>query len=112
MKNKVLLLAFAAFTLAAIFSVVSNFLTPLSPTSLFAARWIAIATLAVYAFYKRSLAAGIFVAMVIGAAVGHDGPHVAVNLRLISMIFLRLIKTIIAPLLFATLVSGIAATPT
>jgi len=109
MKNKVLLLAFAAFTLAAIFSVVSNFLTPLSPTLLFAARWIAIATLVVYAIYKRSLTAWIFVAMVIGAAVGHDGPHVAVNLRLISMIFLRLIKTIIAPLLFATLVSGIAA---
>jgi len=58
MKNKVLLLAFAAFTLAAIFSVVSNFLTPLSPTLLFAARWIAIATLAVYAFYKRSLRLG------------------------------------------------------
>ena len=109
MKNRVLLLAVAAFTLAAILSVVSNFFTPLSPTLLFAARWIAIATLVVYAIYKRSLTAWIFVAMVIGAAVGHDWPHVAVNLRLITMIFLRLIKTIIAPLLFATLVSGIAA---
>jgi Na+/H+-dicarboxylate symporter len=34
---------------------------------------------------------------------------VAVNFRVVSMIFLRLIKTIIAPLIFATLVSGIAA---
>ena len=109
MKNKVLLLAVGAFMLTAILSVVSNFFTPLAATLLFTIRWIAIVTLVVYAFYKRSLTAWIFVAMVIGAAVGHDWPHVAVNLRLISMIFLRLIKTIIAPLLFATLVSGIAA---
>jgi len=58
--------------------------------------------------YKRSLTTWIFVAMLAGAALGHDWPQVAVNLRVISMIFLRLIKTIIAPLIFATLVSGIA----
>jgi Na+/H+-dicarboxylate symporter len=109
MKNKVLLLAAAAFTLAAILGVVNNFFTPLSATLLFSVRWIAIATLVVYGFYKRSLTAWIFVAMVVGAAIGYDWPHTAVNLRVIGMIFLRLIKTIIAPLLFATLVSGIAA---
>ena len=37
-------------------------------------------------------------------------PNVATNLRVLAMIFLRLIKTIIAPLLFATLVVGIAGT--
>ena len=42
-------------------------------------------------------------------ALGHDWPSLAVNLRVVAQIFLRLIKTIIAPLLFATLVSGIAA---
>jgi Na+/H+-dicarboxylate symporter len=47
--------------------------------------------------------------MVAGAALGHDWPQVAVNLRVLSQIFLRLIKAIIAPLLFATLVSGIAS---
>jgi len=47
--------------------------------------------------------------MLAGAALGHDWPQVAINLRVVSMIFLRLIKTIIAPLIFATLVSGIAA---
>ena len=47
--------------------------------------------------------------MLAGAALGHDWPKLAVNLRVVSMIFLRLIKTIIAPLIFATLVSGIAA---
>src|SRR5439155_6439504 len=44
----------------------------------------------------------------IGAEIGHDWPGVAVNLRVLSLIFLRMIKTIIAPLLFATLVVGIA----
>jgi Na+/H+-dicarboxylate symporter len=109
MKNKVLLLAAAAFTLAAILGVVNNFFTPLSATLLFSVRWIAIATLVVYGFNKHSLTVWIFVAMVAGAAIGYDWPHTAVNLRVVSMIFLRLIKTIIAPLLFATLVSGIAA---
>jgi proton glutamate symport protein len=46
--------------------------------------------------------------MLLGAEIGHDFPNVATNLRVLAMIFLRLIKTIIAPLLFATLVVGIA----
>ena len=46
--------------------------------------------------------------MVIGAEVGHDFPELAVSLRFLSQIFLRLISTIVAPLLFATLVVGIA----
>jgi len=46
--------------------------------------------------------------MVAGAVLGHDFPQVAINLRVLGLIFLRLIRTIVAPLLFATLVSGIA----
>ena len=46
--------------------------------------------------------------MLLGAEIGHDFPNVATHLRVLAMIFLRLIKTIIAPLLFATLVVGIA----
>jgi proton glutamate symport protein len=46
--------------------------------------------------------------MLLGAEFGHDLPSVAVHLQVISKIFLNLIKTIIAPLLFATLVVGIA----
>ena len=46
--------------------------------------------------------------MLLGAALGHDFPQIALNLRVVSAIFLRLIKTVIAPLLFATLVGGIA----
>ena len=109
MKTKSLHLAIATFTLTAIFSVVSHYLTPMPGTLLLALRWISIAALVLYALYKRTLTAWIFVAMVIGAALGHDWPHAALHLRLLSLIFLRLIRTIIAPLLFGTLVSGIAA---
>jgi proton glutamate symport protein len=49
--------------------------------------------------------------MVVGAEVGHDWPETAVAMRLLSQIFIRMIKTIIAPLIFATLVVGIAGHP-
>jgi proton glutamate symport protein len=56
----------------------------------------------------RSLTFWILVAIVAGAVVGHFFPDVAVTLRVVGQIFLRLIRTIVAPLLFATLVVGIA----
>ena len=71
-------------------------------------RWLVVLTLVAYASFRRTLTAWIFVAMLVGASIGHDLPNLAVNLRVLAMIFLRLIKTIIAPLIFATLVVGIA----
>jgi proton glutamate symport protein len=74
-------------------------------------RWLAIAALAVWAARRKSLTIWILVAMVVGAEVGHDFPTVAVSLRVLSQVFLRLIRTIVAPLIFATLVVGIAGHP-
>ena len=71
-------------------------------------RWMAIGAFIGYALYKKSLTTWILISMIIGAEFGYDLPHIAVKMQLISKIFLRLIKTIIAPLLFATLVVGIA----
>ena len=73
-----------------------------------ALRWLAIAALAAFGWRRKSLTLWILIAMVIGAEIGHDWPAVAVQLRILSQIFLRLIRTIVAPLLFATLVVGIA----
>jgi proton glutamate symport protein len=73
-----------------------------------ALRCVAIVLLALFALQRRSLTPWIFVAMVVGAELGFDAPALAISLRVFSDIFLRLIKTIVAPLILATLVTGIA----
>ena len=79
------------------------------PTTLnLAVRWAGLLALIVYGCLRRTLSAWIFIAMLLGAEIGHDFPVVATHLRVLALIFLRLIKAIIAPLLFATLVVGIA----
>ena len=86
----------------------ANNLFDISPVILAVFRIIAVVLLFVYAFRKKSLTTWILVCMVAGAEFGYDVPSVAKNLQVFSDIFLRLIKTIIAPLLFSTLVVGIA----
>jgi proton glutamate symport protein len=71
-------------------------------------RWAAILLLGAYAARKRSLTAWIVVGMLAGIEFGHDWAARAVQLQFFGTIFLRLIKVIIAPLLFGTLVVGIA----
>lgn len=46
--------------------------------------------------------------MVAGIELGFDAPGIAVGTHVLSDVFLRLIKTIVAPLILATLVVGIA----
>lgn len=57
---------------------------------------------------RISLTTWIFIGMAAGVALGVLAPGFASKLGPISNIFLRLIRSIIAPLLFATLVYGIA----
>lgn len=57
---------------------------------------------------QSRLTALIFIALILGVLFGHFCPHVAVKMRTFAVIFLRMVKMIIAPLLFATLVTGIA----
>jgi proton glutamate symport protein len=57
---------------------------------------------------RISLTTWIIIALVAGIAFGAVAPKQAVGLAILGTIFLRLIKSIIAPLLFGTLVSGIA----
>lgn len=76
---------------------------------LFTSRWLLIVSLVIFAWFKRSLTTWIFVAMTIGVEIGLDFPAFSQHLRFLSTIFLRLVKTIVAPLLFATLVVGIAS---
>ncbi len=57
---------------------------------------------------RLSLTAWIFIGMAAGVALGAFAPGVARQLGPVSAIFLRLIRSIIAPLIFGTLVYGIA----
>jgi proton glutamate symport protein len=54
--------------------------------------------------------AQIMLGLVIGIAIGHFWPTLGTDIRPLADMFLRMIKMIIAPLLFSTLVVGIAGT--
>jgi Na+/H+-dicarboxylate symporter len=62
------------------------------------------------AMRRLSLTGWIFISMAVGVAIGLLAPGLGRQLSPISTVFLRLIKSIIAPLLFGTLVYGIAGT--
>ena len=104
------LLVFAATAAIAAFAALGNRwgMVSLSAGTLLWTRWLVVASLLAIALVRRSLTTWIFVAMIVGAEVGYDFPAATANLRVVFQVFLRLIRTIIAPLLFGTLVSGIA----
>lgn len=109
MKGKVILTTWILFTVTALLSALDHYsIVNISETLLFGLRWITILGFLVYAFMRRNLTTSILVSMVVGIGIGHDFPEIATNLAFLRKIFLQMIKTIIAPLLFATLVAGIA----
>ena len=109
MKNRLLLAAVLVSTTAIAATLLAGVqMLPhdaVVPTLL---RWLAILLIGAYAASRRSLTSWILVGLLAGAELGQDWPSVAVNLQLLGTIFLRLIKVIIAPLLFGVLVVGIA----
>jgi proton glutamate symport protein len=58
---------------------------------------------------KLSLTSWIFIALAVGIFIGVFFPSFAVQLAPVSNIFLRLIKSIVGPLLFGTLIYGISS---
>lgn len=73
-----------------------------------ALRWAGLVALATVGWRRRSLTYWIFFAMLLGGEIGADRPQLGEHLRLLSDIFLRLIKVIVAPLILGTLITGIA----
>ena len=73
-----------------------------------ALRWSGLLAIAFTGLWRQSLTRWIFFAMLLGGEIGIDRPQFAEHLRVLSEIFLRLIKVIVAPLIFGTLVTGIA----
>jgi len=112
-NNKVpatyLIILFSIIFLVSVMTLINHYnIFGISKILLIVFRWIAIAAIIGYALYRKSLTTWILISMIVGAEFGHDLPTIAVNMQVVSKIFLRLIKTIIAPLLFATIVVGIA----
>jgi proton glutamate symport protein len=71
-------------------------------------RWLGIALFIPLALRRRSLLIWTFFLMLAGAELGADAPHVAAQTHVIGEIFLRLIRMIVAPLIFGGIVTGIA----
>ena len=109
-KRKAGLLSLLLFTAVSILHFLDMWnWVDLSDEVLLTSRWIVVVSLVLFAIYKRSLTTWILVAMAVGVEIGIDFPKGSQDLKFLSVIFLRLVKTIVAPLLFATLVVGIAS---
>ncbi|SKB38224.1 dicarboxylate/amino acid:cation symporter [Daejeonella lutea] len=103
------LVALIVVSIAALLAFLNHYnIIPVNQTALMFSRWLAIAGLFLYGLKKKSLTTWILISMVVGAEIGHDYPEAGIKLQVLSKVFLKMIKTIIAPLLFATLVYGIA----
>ncbi len=103
------LLVLLLLTIVAILHVLHlNHIVSFPETVLMVSRWTLIASLVLFAFMRRSLTTWILVSMVIGIEIGLDFREFSQNLQVLSTVFLRMVKTIVAPLLFSTLVVGIA----
>ncbi|QNI32620.1 dicarboxylate/amino acid:cation symporter [Alloacidobacterium dinghuense] len=72
-------------------------------------RLLALIAFTAFAVRKRSLTVWIIWGMLAGVEFGLDAPAVALQARVFSDIFLRLIKVIVAPLILGTLITGIAS---
>jgi proton glutamate symport protein len=108
-SSHLLPLFFLSLTLAVAIHLVNHYTGLQVPDGvLIVLRWIPLVFYFMYAAGKKKLTTWIFVSMLMGVEFGYDVPLVAKELNLVSQIFIHLVKTIIAPLIFATLVTGIA----
>ncbi len=109
MKQKSVRLFLIFLTISALIHIVDYYsIADVPKIALVAVRWITWSFLILYAVYRKSLTTWILLSMVIGIEIGLNFPNFSQNLSVLSKIFLALVKTIIAPILFSTLVVGIA----
>ncbi len=99
---------FLSLFLVIVLHLVHFYITDIPEHLLNAVRWFLAILICVFAYQKKSLTTWILASMVVGLQIGITFPDIAVNLRFLSQIFIRMIKTIIAPILISTLVVGIA----
>ena len=71
-------------------------------------RYLLIGYLFVNSYKQKKLSYWIFSSMILGVECGIDFPAFSLEMERFGKIFLRLVKSLVAPLIFATLVVGIA----
>ncbi|MBE9461108.1 dicarboxylate/amino acid:cation symporter [Dyadobacter subterraneus] len=109
MKKNITIVNLALITIAALATVLNAYnIITFSTDVLVALRWTALAGLIIFAIIKKNLTTSILISMLVGTEIGYDFPEIGTGLHFLRQIFLQMIKTVIAPLLFATLVTGIA----
>lgn len=102
--SRTLLIALVALAV----SVGMHLIPGLDPTALLVSRWVTIAAFCAYGWAQNTLTTWILISMLIGFEVGLDLGKSAKDFDVLSTIFIKLIKTVVGPLLFSTLVIGIA----
>ncbi|HMT73255.1 MAG TPA: cation:dicarboxylase symporter family transporter [Chitinophagaceae bacterium] len=108
-QRKAGLLALIVFSVSAIIHAVDwNGVVDVPLIVLSVSRWAFVAALCIYSWFKKSLTAWIMTSMVLGVLIGVEFREFSQHLAFLRQIFLNLVKTIVAPLLFSTLVVGIA----
>lgn len=97
-----------AFMLVGSLFFLENALPSINPVLFKSIRYLLMGLLFIISFKKKKMSLWIFSAMILGVEVGIDFPDFAMEMERFGKIFLRLIKSLVAPLIFATLVVGIA----
>ena len=103
------------FRLIALLSVITasiahgiHFLSPISDEILKAVHLFLSIGAILYGISRKHLTTWIMVSIILGVLVGSDAPSIAIALQSLSQGFIKVIKTIVGPILIATLVYGIA----
>ncbi len=108
-NNKTLLFALVSVAVVAGLHLLPQiFGATLDSSFLMTARWWAVGALIIYGWRAKSLTTWILISMAVGFEVGLDMGKAAKDFDVLSTVFIRLIKTVVGPLLFSTLVIGIA----
>lgn len=109
-QKLILTLTLISFTIVVLFGLLDYYDITAIPVQVHTVfRWLTLLLLFILAVKRKSLTTWIVISMFFGVEIGFTFPTLSRELNVLSGIFLRLIKTIIAPLIFATLVVGIAA---
>lgn len=96
-------------TIAIIITLIYEFnLFTVSPEVMIGVRWVTAVAITLNAIVRKNLTTWILTCLILGVFVGLDFPDLAKAMQPLSQGFIKLVKTIVGPILFATLVFGIA----